>query len=369
MSILKDEYSSVKEKSVSGRYVINEQILEFLEKNRENLLVKTIGESVQKRKIKSLQLGNGSVKIFMWSQMHGNESTTTKAVLDFVNFLNGKSVLAHEILEKCTLLIIPMLNPDGAAVYTRVNANEIDLNRDAQDRTQPESVILRNVFDEFKPDYCFNLHDQRTIFNVGESSKPATVSFLAPAHDPERSISKTRGISMQLIVAMNTVLQKMIPNQVGRYDDGFNANCVGDSFQMLNVPTILFESGHFPKDYEREQTRAYIFQAIATAVTTIAQDTINEYEQDDYFKIPENGKLYFDVLIGNAQELDSELENGDGIGVLYKEVLRGNTIEFEPRIEKKGNLDAFFGHETYNCLDKADLDELRQQSFYQLIKD
>ena len=369
MSILKDEYSSVKEKSVSGRYVINEQILEFLEKNRENLLVKTIGESVQKRKIKSLQLGNGSVKIFMWSQMHGNESTTTKAVLDFVNFLNGKSVLAQEILEKCTLLIIPMLNPDGAAVYTRVNANEIDLNRDAQDRTQPESVILRNVFDEFKPDYCFNLHDQRTIFNVGETSKPATVSFLAPAHDPERSISKTRGISMQLIVAMNTVLQKMIPNQVGRYDDGFNANCVGDSFQMLNVPTILFESGHFPKDYEREQTRAYIFQAITSAVTTIAQDTINEYEQDDYFKIPENGKLYFDVLIENAQELDSELENGDGIGVLYKEVLRGNTIEFEPRIEKKGDLDAFFGHETYNCLDKADLDELRQQSFYQLIKD
>ncbi|MDO6820375.1 M14 metallopeptidase family protein [Zobellia sp. 1_MG-2023] len=369
MSILKDEYSSVKEKSVSGRYVINEQILEFLEKNKENLLVKTIGESVQKRKIKSLQLGNGSVKIFMWSQMHGNESTTTKAVLDFVNFLNAKSVLAQEILEKCTLLIIPMLNPDGAAVYTRVNANEIDLNRDAQDRTQPESVILRNIFDEFKPDYCFNLHDQRTIFNVGETSKPATVSFLAPAHDPERSISKTRGISMQLIVAMNTVLQKMIPNQVGRYDDGFNANCVGDSFQMLNVPTILFESGHFPKDYEREQTRAYIFQAITTAVTAIAQDTINEYEQDDYFKIPENGKLYFDVLIENAKELDSELENGDGIGVLYKEVLRGNTIEFEPRIEKKGNLDAFFGHETYNCLDKADLDELRQQSFYQLIKD
>ncbi|WP_273566708.1 DUF2817 domain-containing protein [Maribacter halichondriae] len=96
------------------------------------------------------------------------------------------------MLEQCSLVILPMLNPDGAEVYTRVNANNVDLNRDAQERTQPESRILRQVFEEFRPEYCFNLHDQRTIYNVGDTNKPATVSFLSPAFDIERSISVSR---------------------------------------------------------------------------------------------------------------------------------------------------------------------------------
>ena len=49
------------------------------------------------------------------------------------------------ILKACTLYIIPILNPDGAKAYTRLNANEVDLNRDAQDLSQPESKVLRAV--------------------------------------------------------------------------------------------------------------------------------------------------------------------------------------------------------------------------------
>jgi murein tripeptide amidase MpaA len=67
-----------------------------------------------------------------------------------------------------------MLNPDGADMYTRLNANEVDLNRDSQNLTQPESKVLREIFDLFQPHYCFNLHDQRTILRP---VKPATVSF------------------------------------------------------------------------------------------------------------------------------------------------------------------------------------------------
>jgi hypothetical protein len=60
-------------------------------------------------------------------------------------------------------------------MYTRLNANEVDLNRDSQNLTQPESKVLREIFDLFQPHYCFNLHDQRTIFGVS-TGKPA-VSF------------------------------------------------------------------------------------------------------------------------------------------------------------------------------------------------
>ncbi len=362
------EYNSIKEKSVIGRYVVNEQIISVIENLPSEFNVNYIGDSVEKRKIYSVTVGTGPRKVLMWSQMHGNESTTTKAVLDLFNYLKEDSATAHKIKQTCTLHIIPMLSPDGANAYTRVNANKIDLNRDAQNQTQPESKVLMAEYHKFKPNYCFNLHDQRTIFNVGKTNKPATVSFLAPAHDPERSISKTRGISMQLIVAMNSELQKNIPGQVGRYDDGFNANCVGDTFQMLHIPTILFESGHYPEDYDREETRKLIFTSILKAVHTISTDTINNYKQEDYNTIPENGKLFFDVLVKNADVLNLGLKPKTDIGILYKETLVDGNIEFLPQIEQVGELsNSYFGHKTYNCLNEEELLNLKTQPFIDLL--
>ncbi len=129
--------------------------------------------------------------------------------------LKEENAVARRILEQCTLYIIPMLNPDGARAYTRVNAVNIDLNRDAADISQPESFALRRVFDEIAPDFCFNLHDQRTIFNTGDSPKPATLSFLSPATNKERSITPPRKKSMEVIAAVNTVLQRHIRDRWG----------------------------------------------------------------------------------------------------------------------------------------------------------
>ena len=352
-------YNAIKEETIKGRYVTDKDIDPFLNTVAKDFIIQIEGLSVEERAIKSIVLGKGKLKILMWSQMHGNESTTTKAVLDLINFLKSGSDLASSILKNCTLKIVPILNPDGAMAYTRVNANGVDLNRDAQDRTQPESIVLRKIYEDFKPNYCFNLHDQRTIFNVGNTPKPATVSFLAPAHDPERSISKTRGISMQLIVAMNQELQKFIPGQVGRYDDGFNSNCVGDTFQMLNIPTILFESGHFPGDYDREETRKYIFTAMLKAIEVISKGTIDQYHMDPYFNIPDNNKLFFDVIIKNIHILEPKYELGSSAAIQFVETLINGKIEFKGKLEEIGDLQGKFGHRTYNCLYSKDLKELQ----------
>ncbi|HUH45781.1 MAG TPA: M14 family zinc carboxypeptidase, partial [Arenibacter sp.] len=285
--------------------------------------------------------------------------TTTKSVLDLVNYLRSGSDLAKSILKNCRIAIIPMLNPDGADAYTRVNANAIDLNRDAQDRTQPESIILNSLYHNFRPDYCFNLHDQRTIYNVGDTPKPATVSFLAPARDPERSISEARAISMQLIVAMNRELQKYIPGQIGRYDDGFNANCVGDAFQMLHTPTILFEAGHFQGDYERERTRFYIFAALLKGLAIIARKEVDTFAQAQYFDIPGNNKLFYDILVKNIDRLDPSRARGESAGILFVETLVQGKIDFVGKLEQVGDLDHMFGHKTYNCLDPKDLGFLK----------
>ncbi|MGB6151298.1 MAG: M14 metallopeptidase family protein [Pricia sp.] len=359
MPISLKEYKAIYAASVQGRYVTYEHIKKFIKKTVREDRIETVGESVLGIPIKSISLGIGPKKILMWSQMHGNESTTTKAVLDLMNYLEIASDSAQMILDTCTIVILPMLNPDGAAAYTRVNANEVDLNRDARQRTQPESIALRKVFDSFQPDFCFNLHDQRTIFNVGDTPKPATVSFLAPAHDEERSVSPSRAESMRLIVAMNAALQQQIPGQIGRYDDAFNADCVGDTFQMTGTPTILFEAGHFYDDYEREHTRKYVLKALITALRTIGADQTGDFEVYQYAAIPENGKLFLDVVIHNSHVIDASLKAGEGIGILYVETLRDENIVFEPRIEVTGDVTSYYGHETYNALDESDLIALK----------
>lgn len=359
--ILADKtYNSIKEKSITGRYVTHHKLTNYL-KDVADFRVELVGHSVEQRAIESVTLGAGPIKLLLWSQMHGNESTTTKAVLDFINYLKGGLPHASAILERCTIKIIPILNPDGAEAYTRVNANGVDLNRDAQERTQPESQVLGKVYDNFRPDFCFNLHDQRTIYNVGDTNKPATVSFLSPAFNKNRDLSVARLQSMALIHAMSEELQKLIPGQVGRYDDAFNANCVGDSFQMLKTPTILFEAGHFQLDYDRERTREYILIALVKAIDVIALHEVSKFSEKLYFDIPENNKLFFDIVVRNSAVIRPNLKPDDAIGIQFKEVLVKGSIHFELEIVTIGNLSHYFGHQEFDCRDPESLDQLKRK--------
>ncbi|QCW99794.1 peptidase M14 [Aggregatimonas sangjinii] len=360
MSFFTSEYPNFKEKYISGRYITHEHITPLLNQLKGVFEVTEVGKSVEGSPIECVHFGKGKHKILMWSQMHGNESTTTKAVFDFLKFMDSGNQLASKILESCSIRIIPMLNPDGALAYTRSNTNEIDLNRDAQKLSQPESKVLRNVYNRFQPDFCFNLHDQRTMYNVGDSAQPATVSFLAPAMDAQRSIPTTRGKSMRLIVAMNRRLQQLIPNQIGRYDDGFNSNCVGDTFQMLGTPTVLFEAGHFPNDYERERTRECIFIALTSALEVIADDSLMDYGEAEYFEIPENGKRFFDVLIQNANHLNAAYDPGVSLGIRFDESLVKDTIQFESKLDSVFGSDYFLGHQTFDCADPESFRKLQK---------
>ncbi|NAS30518.1 peptidase M14 [Flavobacteriaceae bacterium R38] len=345
-------YSRFFEPALKDRYIPLSKIEPLLFSLKKNASLEKIGTSVGGLAIYKIKIGNGKKKVLMWSQMHGNESTTTKSVFDLINFLDDENEVSKKIISECEIHIIPILNPDGALAYTRINKNEIDLNRDAQNLSQPESKILKKFREEIAPDFCFNLHGQRTIFNVGDMNKPATVSFLSPAEDENRTITTTRKKSMELIAVMNKLLQKHIPGQVGRYDDSFNINCVGDTFQSLGVPTILFEAGHFPGDYERDVTRKFIFYALVSALEYISVNKVNGNDFESYFDIPENGKLFYDIILRNVPVLIDEKVVLQDVGVLYKEKLKNDAIIFEPNIENIGSLHYLYAHKEYLDCDK-----------------
>jgi serine/threonine protein kinase len=352
------DYSSLhaayKETSLFGRYITLDHIAPLLQKHPHTI----VGYSVSNQPIYAIQVGSGDTRILMWSQMHGNESTTTKAVFDLLAFLKADSALSQAFLNRFTFCILPMLNPDGAALYTRENAAAVDLNRDAQNRSQPESQVLRQVYDSFQPHYCYNLHDQRTIFGVADTGKPATVSFLAPSYNEERTINSVREKAMNVIVAMANTLQHYIPNQIGRFDDSFNLNCVGDTFQFLGTPTLLFEAGHYPNDYHREETRTCIFIALVSGLSYLHENDIVDNKSEDYLKIPQNKVVFYDFVYKNVKVNYDNSEIIINFAAQFKEVLSQGKVDFEARIAQVDCQEDYFGHTVIDAAGQMYRDEV-----------
>ena len=354
-SALKDWHNSHKESALFGRYITLNSIQPLLDNLSDLFSVETLGHSVENRPVSKITFGTGPIKVLGWSQMHGNESTTTKALFDLFKWFDtnrGESEV-KKFLAEFTFTMVPMLNPDGAQAYTRINANKIDLNRDAQDCSQPESVILKELYTSLKPDYCLNLHGQRTIFGVGDPVKSATVSFLSPSQDELRTVTHSRKKGMAIISDLNQMLQEFIPDCVGRYDDGFNMNCVGDTLQHRNIPTILFEAGHFPGDYDREVTRIFMFLSLIRVFESVLLlKSEKTPSSNPYFSIPENKKCFFDYIIRNIELPEIGVTD---MAIQFEETLIGNELNFVPKIVQIAELVDFKGHCEINFESKKPL--------------
>lgn len=371
---LEELFSDNKEKSIEGRYLNLTSIEPLLQRLNTDNQLSIIGRSVMGKPIYKYLIGKGKLKIYLWSQMHGNESTTTKGLFDFLNLLHSKTDLATKLLESFTFCCIPMLNPDGAEVYTRENGNEIDLNRDSQDLTQPESKILRAEYESFRPNYCYNLHDQRSIFGVSDTGKPATMSFLAPSYNEARGVNESRLKAINVIASINEVLQELIPGQIGRFDDSFNINCIGDTFQQLGTPTVLFEAGHFYDDYEREETRKFVFVALISSFISIYENDIVVNRIDEYLNIPQNKPVFYDFIYKNVRINYDGIEKITNFALQYREELIANKIIFNAYFEKIGDLEGYDGHYVYDAkealysCDERDIPKLNEKANFYLNK-
>src|SRR5690606_16547499 len=264
-------YERYKQEGLENRRFKHDQIIPLLDSLQASprFSVDEVGKSVLGKEIYLVTVGKGETTVLLWSQMHGDESTATMALMDIFNFFKATDELdpiREELLEKLTIHFIPMLNPDGAEVFKRRNALDIDLNRDALRLQSPEARILKNVRDSTNADFGFNLHDQNTRYTAGKANKPATISFLAPAFDEAKSINPGRENAMKLIVEMNNELQKHIPGQVAKYSDEFEPRAFGDNIQKWGTNTVLIESGGYANDPQKQYIRKLNFVAIMEAL-------------------------------------------------------------------------------------------------------
>ncbi|MFN3803154.1 M14 family zinc carboxypeptidase, partial [Belliella pelovolcani] len=328
LDLLEAAFETYQEKSVQNRRFKYADVIHLITDRVGLFEVEKLGESVQNKAIYQMSVGEGKVKVMLWSQMHGNESTATMALFDFMNFLEADDQqfqsLRNTILQNLQIRIIPMVNPDGMDMWIRRNALEIDLNRDAVALVSPEAKILKEARDTFEPKFGFNLHDQQIYYNVSGTAKPASISVLAPAYNYETEVNEVRKRAMQVIIGMNQMLQQAIPGQVGKYDDAFEPRAFGDNFQKRGTSTILIESGGYVQDLEKQYIRKLNFMMMLHALIQIAEQTYPEQNLDDYYAIPDNDLKMMDLLIKNLSLESSGYTYQADLGIRRRE---GDTQE------------------------------------------
>ncbi|MGF1925656.1 MAG: M14 family zinc carboxypeptidase, partial [Bacteroidia bacterium] len=269
-------YSRYREAAIKNRLFKHSDLQPLIAKHLQtNLLTnEIIGESVDKRSIHHLTLGSGNTKVLLWSQMHGDEATATMALFDLFNFLAANdqfNPIRNRLLSNLQMHFIPMLNPDGAQVWTRRNSMNVDLNRDAKNLTTPEGRALMHLAKRLNPEFGFNLHDQSTLYAAGKNTNnPATISFLAPAYNTAKEMNSVRTKAVQLISTINDWMQTKIPRQVAKYNDTHDSTCFGDTFQAMGISTILIESGGYQDDPDKQFIRKVNFYALLHGLDAIA---------------------------------------------------------------------------------------------------
>jgi hypothetical protein len=138
--------------------------IKMLDRSSDLLSIDTLGQSVEGRNIYGLRFAlsdisheNPKLNVLIFAQQHGNEQSGKEGAL----------LLAAELLKPANqylfsginLVIVPQVNPDGAEINTRRNANQADLNRNHLLLSQPETQALHTYFERFMFEASMDVHE------------------------------------------------------------------------------------------------------------------------------------------------------------------------------------------------------------------
>jgi hypothetical protein len=289
-----------------------------------DLRVVEIGRSIQNRAIRAVTFGTGPIRVLLWSQMHGDESTATLALADILRFFSegGDDPLRRLLHDRLEIVMVPMLNPDGAERFQRYDAAGVDVNRDARRLATPEARALKSLRDSTRPAFGFNLHDQGARTTAGPGGDQVAIALLAPAADSARTYGAVRARARQVAAVLATALDSAVPGRFARYDDTFEPRAFGDLMQAWGTSTVLIESGALPDDPEKQALRRLNVALILTALEAIATERYVGADADRYERLPFNHRLAYDVLVlggrvvlpsGDAVPLDLALVHDDPV--------------------------------------------------------
>jgi len=339
------QYDQIKDIDVKNKYITHEHIVKInkLWKDPRVVYSEIMGKSAEGREIFRWTIGRGHKRILMWSQMHGDESTATQAGIDFFLWLadkNNKSEIKTNILSNTTIYFVPMLNPDGAERFTRNNALDLDINRDALKLQTPEGKILIDLLQNTSINFAFNLHNQSKYRASLDTLLPVTFSFLTPGTPSDMHNTKHATHAKRLLAYTIEQLKDLEGVTIGKFPADYDIRCFGETAQKLDIATTLIEAGYIAGDEENQELRKLHWYLFTLLFENIALKKWNDFSVTNYTNLPMSEKIYFDYIFRNVKIEHPLQDIIMDIAVNRVEILnkrkRGFDIKFE--IQEFGDL-------------------------------
>ncbi|HET8884078.1 MAG TPA: M14 family metallopeptidase, partial [Candidatus Saccharimonadales bacterium] len=218
----------------------------------------TIGTSAQGRAITAYYFGDGATTVLYTGAIHGDEVSTKYLMDRWIQELEEK---ARDIPDHISVVVVPIVNPDGFALGSRTNVRNVDLNRNfatgdwQKDITtvnnqpfkggggktamsEPETKALAALAQRLQPKVILSYH---SIGGMVAANQAGNSSALASTY---ARLSGYRNITGQ----SSTTFEYAIS---GTADDWYA--------EVLGVPSILVELGsHSYHQFERNQSAMWV---------------------------------------------------------------------------------------------------------------
>ncbi|MBA7704417.1 hypothetical protein ES703_113224 [subsurface metagenome] len=353
----RDNYSKLSSHSDMMSY------LKKLDSQSKILTMSIIGKSVQGRDIPALYFsldkafGSNREKkllVLIYCQQHGDEPSGKEAALIAARDLADRG---RDILKYLDLILVPLVNPDGAEMGQRQNANEMDLNRNHAILSEPEVFALHQLFLKWMPEVTLDVHEYNAL-----SENWISNGFIRDAEEMIGGITNLN-VAPQIMKFSRNVFIPGFGELVQKDGFSFSRYIVGapfenqrirysttaindgrQSFGIYNSLSFIIEGkkyGNLINMIERRTkgqvsalwafltTTASNHKEIRRIVTASRRQLMEEndtekrvsYIQMDYFPDPEQDSLSFPVFdLYTWQRVERQLENYEPIVKVRKSV-------------------------------------------------
>lgn len=236
------------------------------------LPVKIIGQSVLGRAIESYTFGSGSTTLLFVGGVHGGYEWNSSALAyKFISELSDKTFSVPANLK---VVIVPTLNPDGLYLATkltgpftdanvitdktlpvgagRLNANQVDLNRNFACKWQPTSTWQKKVVSAGQS--AFSEPEAVALRNLVEEIKPKAVIFWHSQANTVYGSECENGVLPETLTLMNTYAKAANYKTMARFTAYPITGDAEGWLASIGIPAVTVEmETHKTSEWERNK--------------------------------------------------------------------------------------------------------------------
>jgi predicted deacylase len=215
--------------------------------------ISTIGTSSQGRSINAYYFGNGATTVLYTGAIHGSEAST-KSLMD--RWIQDLETKARNIPAHITVVVVPMINPDGIARGSRASFNNVDLNRNfaTTDWQKDITTVGNQPFPGGGGDVAMSEPETKAVAGLAQRLRPKVILSY---HSIGSMVAANQAGNSTGLAATYAQLSGY-RNITGQSDATFEYSVTGTAddwyAQAIGVPSILVELGSYSyHQFERNQ--------------------------------------------------------------------------------------------------------------------